>query len=180
MVLRGKAHSTLRKPLIRAAKNGIAPLRLAMPQKSRPYGRQVNGIATLRFAMPQKSRPYGRQKNGIAPLRFAMPQKSHIHKRQKNGIAPLRFAMSQKSRLHRRLSRGRSGEICSCRAPCIVRPRSVLAELLRSVTTQSLSSHSTLRKPPMRAAFSWSEWRDLNSRPYGPEPYALPNCATPR
>ena len=27
---------------------------------------------------------------------------------------------------------------------------------------------------------SWSEWRDLNSRPYGPEPYALPNCATPR
>ncbi len=26
----------------------------------------------------------------------------------------------------------------------------------------------------------WSEWRDLNSRPYGPEPYALPNCATPR
>ena len=26
----------------------------------------------------------------------------------------------------------------------------------------------------------WSEWRDLNSRPLGPEPSALPNCATPR
>ena len=26
----------------------------------------------------------------------------------------------------------------------------------------------------------WSEWRDLNSRPHGPEPCALPNCATPR
>lgn len=24
----------------------------------------------------------------------------------------------------------------------------------------------------------WSEWRDLNSRPTGPKPAALPNCAT--
>ncbi len=32
----------------------------------------------------------------------------------------------------------------------------------------------------MRPLLVWSEWRDLNSRPYGPEPYALPNCATPR
>ena len=26
----------------------------------------------------------------------------------------------------------------------------------------------------------WSEWRDSNPRPLGPEPSALPNCATPR
>ena len=26
----------------------------------------------------------------------------------------------------------------------------------------------------------WSKWRDLNPRPFGPEPNALPNCATPR
>ena len=32
----------------------------------------------------------------------------------------------------------------------------------------------------IRLAARWSEWRDSNSRPYGPEPYALPNCATPR
>ena len=32
----------------------------------------------------------------------------------------------------------------------------------------------------VRLRAKWSEWRDSNSRPYGPEPYALPNCATPR
>ena len=26
----------------------------------------------------------------------------------------------------------------------------------------------------------WSGWRDLNSRPHGPEPCALPSCATSR
>lgn len=26
----------------------------------------------------------------------------------------------------------------------------------------------------------WSEWRDSNPRPLGPEPSTLPNCATPR
>ena len=26
----------------------------------------------------------------------------------------------------------------------------------------------------------WSKWRDSNPRPFGPEPNALPNCATPR
>ena len=29
-------------------------------------------------------------------------------------------------------------------------------------------------------AISWSEWLDLNQRPLGPEPSALPNWATPR
>ena len=28
--------------------------------------------------------------------------------------------------------------------------------------------------------FKWSKWRDSNPRPFGPEPNALPNCATPR
>ncbi len=31
-----------------------------------------------------------------------------------------------------------------------------------------------------RGAYSWSEWRDLNPRPLGPEPSAIPNFATPR
>jgi hypothetical protein len=26
----------------------------------------------------------------------------------------------------------------------------------------------------------WSGWQDLNPRPTGPKPVALPNCATPR
>ena len=32
----------------------------------------------------------------------------------------------------------------------------------------------------LKAHFSWSGWRDSNSRPHGPKPRALPNCATPR
>ena len=44
------------------------------------------------------------------------------------------------------------------------------------------SSHFVDKKTRtvLSVSFVWSEWRDLNSRPYGPEPYALPNCATPR
>ena len=40
---------------------------------------------------------------------------------------------------------------------------------------KKLSAHNVCTQRSL-----WSEWRDLNSRPYGPEPYALPNCATPR
>lgn len=29
-------------------------------------------------------------------------------------------------------------------------------------------------------ALKWSGWQDLNPRPTGPKPVALPNCATPR
>ena len=47
---------------------------------------------------------------------------------------------------------------------------------------QFRSSHFVDKKTRtyLSVSFVWSEWRDLNSRPYGPEPYALPNCATPR
>ena len=34
----------------------------------------------------------------------------------------------------------------------------------------------TIQSPRRR----WSEWRDLNPRPHGPEPCAIPNFATPR
>ena len=40
---------------------------------------------------------------------------------------------------------------------------------------------STWKMPPGRVAFSmWSEWRDSNPRPLGPEPSAIPSFATPR
>ena len=32
----------------------------------------------------------------------------------------------------------------------------------------------------MRPLSIWSEWRDSNPRPLGPEPSAIPNFATPR
>ena len=38
--------------------------------------------------------------------------------------------------------------------------------------TKKKDSHSTV--------FYWSGWQDLNPRPTGPKPVALPNCATPR
>ena len=34
--------------------------------------------------------------------------------------------------------------------------------------------------PVKGVRFLWSKWRDSNPRPFGPEPNALPNCATPR
>ena len=37
------------------------------------------------------------------------------------------------------------------------------------------------KKTQLYAEFSyWSGWQDLNPRPTGPKPVALPNCATPR
>ena len=49
--------------------------------------------------------------------------------------------------------------------------------------------HSALRHPDQKTKkvrqnagplVFWSGWRDLNSRPHGPEPCALPSCATSR
>ena len=40
--------------------------------------------------------------------------------------------------------------------------------------------HKLTRKPRILPCVSWSEWLDLNQRPLGPEPSALPNWATPR
>ena len=37
-----------------------------------------------------------------------------------------------------------------------------------------------IRFPQKREPDIWSEWRDLNPRPLGPEPSAIPNFATPR
>ena len=36
------------------------------------------------------------------------------------------------------------------------------------------------RIPQDQGLFRWSEWRDLNPRPLGPEPSAIPSFATPR
>ena len=36
------------------------------------------------------------------------------------------------------------------------------------------------KKPGTIPGFLWSGRLDLNQRPFGPEPNALPNCATPR
>ena len=33
---------------------------------------------------------------------------------------------------------------------------------------------------PSVSGFFWSKWWDSNPRPFGPEPNALPDCATPR
>lgn len=81
------------------------------------------------------------------------------------------------------ISYGRSGETCQPRAL----PSEMLAAEQRLLPCQSRhclfgTSRSCDKKTRtvLSVSFVWSEWRDLNSRPYGPEPYALPNCATPR
>ena len=45
------------------------------------------------------------------------------------------------------------------------------------VTTVKGWCLNRLTKGPL---FKWSGWQDLNLRPSGPKPDALPNCATPR
>jgi hypothetical protein len=49
-----------------------------------------------------------------------------------------------------------------------------------SVTVSSSDCFRLCLQAFPRRAFEWSEWRDSNSRPSGPKPDALPDCATLR
>jgi hypothetical protein len=40
-------------------------------------------------------------------------------------------------------------------------------------------SRCHIKKANFIAFFIWSGWRDLNSRPHGPQPYALPTALHP-
>ena len=52
--------------------------------------------------------------------------------------------------------------------------------------TAELEAHIFDHPPPQQSyprrhmMIRWSGWQDLNPRPTGPKPVALPNCATPR
>ena len=50
----------------------------------------------------------------------------------------------------------------------------------RGIKWSSLFWQKKKRPSISRKSLSWSRWQDLNLRPFGPEPNALPNCATPR
>ncbi len=50
----------------------------------------------------------------------------------------------------------------------------------RTVFPRLPSVASSIKKQRLLPLFFWSERQDLNLRPLGPEPSALPNCATPR
>ena len=52
--------------------------------------------------------------------------------------------------------------------------------LVRSQRACPYHREHTKRTGKIRAGFVWSRRRDSNPRPLGPEPSALPNCATPR
>ena len=83
---------------------------------------------------------------------------------------------------------GRSGETCSKRSARNSEPCEFTHLGERHTRFREFSAAGTGHSPKERhdtkkaglTCLLWSEWRDLNSRPLGPEPSALPNCATPR
>ena len=52
------------------------------------------------------------------------------------------------------------------------------SQAVRKLVLQPISNKK--REPKKRSPQFWSEWRDSNPRPHGPEPCAIPNFATPR
>ena len=52
------------------------------------------------------------------------------------------------------------------------------SKAVRKLVLQPISNKK--REPKKRSPQFWSEWRDSNPRPHGPEPCAIPNFATPR
>jgi hypothetical protein len=63
------------------------------------------------------------------------------------------------------------GESVAIKFPCPYGNR-LLREKSKALDTAYFLRYSGL--------FKWSRCRDLNPGPFGPEPNALPNCATPR
>ena len=54
------------------------------------------------------------------------------------------------------------------------------ARLFLDQEAVAILSDQTKSNGKIPLLFVWSRRRDLNPRPLGPEPSALPNCATPR
>ena len=65
-------------------------------------------------------------------------------------------------------------------SPCAEKPGPANAALRRFATGFKSLHYNTKKKRGCTSLFLWSGRRDLNPRPFGPEPNALPNCATPR
>ena len=85
---------------------------------------------------------------------------------------------SPRRRRHERNARSGAGAVC-VRALCFLLMSDALAHVstLKSRRKKTSSKKQTDEK---RLSVFWSRRRDLNPRPLGPEPSALPNCATPR
>ena len=87
---------------------------------------------------------------------------------------------------------GRTRQCCVIRiisrSPCLSRDRSQSVFQVRvtkySCTRGALITHfqssETTPNSSIISKRKWSEWRDSNSRPSGPKPDALPDCATLR
>src|SRR5262245_49121124 len=64
-------------------------------------------------------------------------------------------------------------------APSGERPRSAVSTVL-VFTGPHPHGHAKVTRVRLLAGSEWSGREDLNLRPYRPERYALPSCATPR
>ena len=62
--------------------------------------------------------------------------------------------------------------------PRTLRPRYFALQNLHRRT--KIRASNQIKSPANAGLFIWSGRQDLNLRPHGPKPRALPNCATPR
>ena len=88
---------------------------------------------------------------------------------------------SRRRKEERRL--GHASQEQSCSAKFVLRRQPVRAARHNAKLTPQISSLFAIYQSPDRQyclSGLWSRRRDLNSRPLGPEPSALPSCATPR
>ena len=58
--------------------------------------------------------------------------------------------------------------------------KSSKTKIFKKVKNLTVNKEKVPQNNRLRYCFLWSEWRDLNPRPLGPEPSAIPNFATPR
>ncbi len=145
-----------------------------------PFGKHAAPVVCRSFS-PKSAAPFSGSPGELARLAVGR-KKSCIHK-----------SPAEKESLRGIWSRRRDLRLWR-RAPVHSAPRcavcfpalcfwAAMRKLLTPVRTSTLKSRrNTFNKKQTGKFLSvfWSRRRDLNPRPLGPEPSALPNCATPR
>ena len=107
---------------------------------------------------------------GVTRLELALPNQNHSRLGRSTSSLPTLLDFSLLALPSSPFRRGRA------RPPW---PRTLLRDT-KEVAKRGIPSRPTKKGRLMPSFSFWSEWQDSNLRPLGPEPSALPNCATPR